>query len=231
MTTASAAKEGGRERNLERGQVVVEALALLEEVGVGGLTLRKLADRLHVKAAALYWHFENKQDLIDAMAASIILGAFERSTPPSENWRDLLAWIARTNHQALLSRRDGVQILAHANMSQTGMMDGLEALMRTLTQQGFSSDLAMSSFFAIIRYTIGCVFEEQADPRHNSVGRNVERVHRLQRNPERYPYMNKIITPIIKKQRDNPQFLFEQGLDIILDGVGKRFASEKPLAG
>src|SRR4051812_18787229 len=108
MGTTSTVKEGGRERNLERTQVVAEALMLLDEVGYNGLTLRKLADRLHVKAAALYWHFENKQDLIDSMASTIILRSFEQSQAPSQNWRDVLGWVARTNYQALMSHRDGV---------------------------------------------------------------------------------------------------------------------------
>ncbi len=229
MSTASAAKEGGRERNLERTQVVTEALALLDEVGYNGLTLRKLADRLHVKAAALYWHFKNKQDLIDTMAATMILRSFERNQAPSQNWRDLLGWVARTNRQALISHRDGVQILAHANMSQTNMMDGLEALMRSLTEQGFNSEHAMASLFAVIRYTIGCVFEEQADPRGEDL--RTERLHLVQLDPERYPYMNKVITPIMRKRRENPQFMFELGLNIILDGIGKGLNTQKAWAG
>lgn len=204
---------------------MAEALMLLNEVGYNGLTLRKLADRLHVKAAALYWHFENKQDLIDSMATTMLLHSFEQTRPPSQNWRDLLDWVAHTNYQTLTSHRDGVQILVHANMSQTSMMDGLEALVRGLTEQGFSGEHAMASFFSIIRYTIGCVFEEQADPRKTDP--RAERVHPVQRDPERYPYMNKAIAPIISKRRENPQFMFELGLNIILDGIGKGLEAQK----
>jgi len=50
---------------LERDLVVNTALKLLDEVGLDGLTLRKLAAELGVQAPALYWHFKNKQALLD----------------------------------------------------------------------------------------------------------------------------------------------------------------------
>ena len=34
--------------------------------------MRKLADALHIKAASLYWHFDNKQTLIEGMADRIV---------------------------------------------------------------------------------------------------------------------------------------------------------------
>ena len=53
---------------LDREHVVRVALRLLDEAGLDGLTLRRLAAELDVKAPALYWHFANKQDLLDHMA-------------------------------------------------------------------------------------------------------------------------------------------------------------------
>ncbi|MFI2612628.1 TetR/AcrR family transcriptional regulator C-terminal domain-containing protein [Kitasatospora sp. NPDC018619] len=57
---------------LDRGQVVDTALDLLDEAGLDGLTLRAIAARLDVKAPALYWHFKDKQALLDAMATEML---------------------------------------------------------------------------------------------------------------------------------------------------------------
>ena len=53
---------------IDRLNVLDTALSLLEKEGIEGLTMRKLADALHIKAASLYWHFDNKQTLIEGMA-------------------------------------------------------------------------------------------------------------------------------------------------------------------
>jgi len=56
---------------MDRETIVAAALALLDEVGLDGLTTRRLAAELDVKSPALYWHFRNKQELVDEMARAI----------------------------------------------------------------------------------------------------------------------------------------------------------------
>ena len=56
---------------LDRAQVVTAAIELLDEVGLDGLTLRRLAQELGVQAPALYWHFKDKQELLDQMMVTI----------------------------------------------------------------------------------------------------------------------------------------------------------------
>ena len=56
---------------IDRLNVLDTALSAGKE-GIEGLTMRKLADALHIKAASLYWHFDNKQTLIEGMADRIV---------------------------------------------------------------------------------------------------------------------------------------------------------------
>ena len=49
---------------LSRETVIRAALDLLNEVGVDGLSTRRLAERLGVQQPALYWHFKNKRELL-----------------------------------------------------------------------------------------------------------------------------------------------------------------------
>ena len=58
---------------LTRDTVLRAALELLDEVGIDGLSTRKLAERLGVQSPTLYWHFKNKGELLDAMAEAIML--------------------------------------------------------------------------------------------------------------------------------------------------------------
>jgi len=61
--------EGSR---LNRDVVIQAALAMLDTVGVEGLSMRALADRLGVKAASLYWHLRDKDQLLELVAESVL---------------------------------------------------------------------------------------------------------------------------------------------------------------
>jgi TetR/AcrR family tetracycline transcriptional repressor len=53
---------------LSRETVVDGALALTDAEGRDGLTIRRLAQHLGVTPMALYWHFKNKDELLDGVA-------------------------------------------------------------------------------------------------------------------------------------------------------------------
>lgn len=57
---------------LSREAVIQAALDLLESVGVEGLSMRAVADRLGVKAASLYWHVRDKEQLLESVAAAVL---------------------------------------------------------------------------------------------------------------------------------------------------------------
>ncbi len=52
---------------LSRTLIADAALSLVEEQGFDFLTMRRLGENLHVDAMSLYYHFDNKDDLLDAM--------------------------------------------------------------------------------------------------------------------------------------------------------------------
>jgi AcrR family transcriptional regulator len=52
--------------------VLAGALDLLDTDGLEGLTMRKLAAHLGVQAGALYWHFQSKRALLDAVADALL---------------------------------------------------------------------------------------------------------------------------------------------------------------
>ena len=45
---------------LSRDEVLAGAMRVLDEVGLDGLTMRRLAKKLRVQPGALYWHFADK---------------------------------------------------------------------------------------------------------------------------------------------------------------------------
>src|SRR2546421_2774541 len=64
--------EEEKQRGLTRDRLVEAALALINEEGLDGLSMRALADRLDVKAASLYWHVRDRRELLELLAESIL---------------------------------------------------------------------------------------------------------------------------------------------------------------
>ena len=57
---------------LSREVVVEAALAMLNDQGADALSMRGLAERLGVKAASLYWHLRDKEQLLELLAEAIV---------------------------------------------------------------------------------------------------------------------------------------------------------------
>nr|AIA17965.1 Tetracyclin repressor, C-terminal all-alpha domain protein [uncultured bacterium] len=147
---------------LDRETVVGAALQLLNEVGIDGLTTRKLAEKLEVQQPALYWHFQNKRALLDALAAAMLAKKHKRSRPEKgEDWRVFLKENARSFRKALLSYRDGARV--HVGSMPPADENGTaEIQIQFLCEAGFSPREAMLALIAISHYVVGAVLEQQA---------------------------------------------------------------------
>src|SRR5690349_24649986 len=114
MTSKSAGEESGRGR-LQREAIVQTALALMNKIGLDALSLRRLAEELHVQAPALYWHFKNKQELLDEMAETMLLSAYQASNLAALHqmeWTEAFQVMSRTLYRTLMQYRDGAQLMA-----------------------------------------------------------------------------------------------------------------------
>jgi TetR/AcrR family tetracycline transcriptional repressor len=148
---------------LDRQRIVTEAVALLDEAGLDGVTLRKLATRLGVQAPTLYWHLRNKADLVTALAETILEAEFAEVAPPGpgQRWQEWLTLLADRLRRALLAHPDGARVVSAAQLSTTMALIS-DTAMRTLTEQGVSLRQARLTVLAVERFTIGHVLEEQA---------------------------------------------------------------------
>ena len=215
---------------LERATMIRAALTLLNEVGLDGLTVRRLAERLGVQNPALYWHFKNKQELLDEMASTMLADAFAGIEPPSthEGWAEWLAEVAERFRLALLTHRDGARVIATANLTASPLLASQELALRVLTAAGFDLRAALVSIVAIFDYTLGAAFEEQSEPDHLKWGRS----SLLQsRHPSldlaRLPLLAAAFDELTNTATNHSTVGFQGGLHLLLAGM---VATKKALA-
>ncbi|MGK5631341.1 TetR/AcrR family transcriptional regulator C-terminal domain-containing protein [Streptomyces sp. URMC 123] len=149
---------------LDRTQVVDTALRLLNDVGLDGLTLRRIASELDVQAPALYWHFKNKQELLDEMATEMLrrMLAGEGGAEPAPSWQDLILGSCRALRATLLGYRDGAKVFSGTRLTDTGHSGSQDRYFRALMAAGFSLEAAVQAHFTAYSFTIGFVIEEQS---------------------------------------------------------------------
>jgi TetR/AcrR family tetracycline transcriptional repressor len=219
--------------SLERTVVVYTALLLLNEVGLDGLTMRRLAERLNVQNPALYWHFKNKQELLNQMATLMLADAFSGLRPPAsdEDWAEWLANVAGRFHQVLLSYRDGAQLVANADLIGSEMFGVLDLALRVLKQAGFDLRLAFGGLATLLDYTLSAAFRDPAEPSNTSTGSN-EKSGTLKANidPERFPTLAAALHEVADTATGGHTIGVEMGVQLILTGMRAAKQSTDTLA-
>ena len=95
---------------IHRELVVAEALDLLDEVGLDGVSTRRLAQRLGVEQPALYWHFSGKHALLVAMAEEAMTPLTSAPLPtPGDDWQAWFLENYRRFRRTLLLQSAGIE--------------------------------------------------------------------------------------------------------------------------
>ncbi|MET9665468.1 TetR/AcrR family transcriptional regulator C-terminal domain-containing protein [Streptomyces sp. NPDC006475] len=196
---------------LDRIRVARTALRLLNEVGLEGLTLRGIAKELDVKAPALYWHFKDKQALLDEMATEMLrrMTADLAEAPPPADWREAYAAAMRGLRSHLLRYRDGARVYSGTHFTDLSYAAPMEAQLRTLTRAGFTPGAAARAWQTGYSYTIGYVIEEQATGEGYDLGAREERL-------SEYPLAAQAGEDLFGSRDEG----FESGLAALVSGVG-----------
>ncbi len=204
---------------LDRIRVARTALRLLNEVGLEGLTLRAIAKELDVKAPALYWHFKDKQALLDEMATEMLrrMSAELAERPPPADWREGLTTAMRGLREHLLRYRDGAKVYSGTHFTDTSYAGPMEEHLRMLMQAGFTQGAAARAWLTGYSYTIGYVIEEQAmgpDPATGAEGYDLAaRAERLSEFP--------LAAGAGEEMFRDHEAGFERGLEAVVAGVAQ----------
>lgn len=133
-------------------QIVDAAYRLLAEDGLGGLTMRRLAQSLGVQPGATYYHVASKQELLVAVAERI-LGQAEISG-------EELARAALDIRAALLPIRDSADVISFVNAFRPEALIQFRELERLFGAR-LPPQQARWAARTLIHYVLGFIAEEQ----------------------------------------------------------------------
>jgi TetR/AcrR family transcriptional regulator, tetracycline repressor protein len=148
---------------ITQDDVVRTAVRLLDEVGLEGLTLRRLGCELGVSAPTLYWHVRDKRALLDLVAEAI---AAEPASPlrpaHGQPWWEWLSDGAWRQYRTLISHRDAALVVA-GNRPAQNSLPVIEQLIGALVEVGFPPREALESILTIGHFVLGAALEHQAE--------------------------------------------------------------------
>jgi TetR/AcrR family transcriptional regulator, tetracycline repressor protein len=152
-----------------RDEIVAAALAQLDEAGLEGLTLRRLAERLGIRAPTLYWHVRDKRELMDLIAGAVMDQALAgwREPRAGQDWWEWLAGRTRAIRAGLLAHRDSALVLA-GNRPVGSSLPDLERQLAILTEAGFRPQDAVLALISLSAYAIGEALDTQRETGRNA---------------------------------------------------------------
>jgi AcrR family transcriptional regulator len=213
---------------LSRQQIVQAALATLDEEGLAGLSMRKLAARLGAGATSLYWHVQTKDDLID-LVIDEIYGEVDVPDPELAGWRNGALLFAHSLRAAVLRHPWLPEIVyTRPSLGPNAMSLGSRGVV-LFGAAGFTGrdvDQAMST---LMSYVLGSVSSEAAVRTvARKTGQSIEEwtgevLEQAQGVLGDHPEMQESVQRWAGRDPNavyNEAFTF--GLEIILDGLEAR---------
>jgi TetR/AcrR family tetracycline transcriptional repressor len=212
---------------VSREAVVGAALALLAEGGLEAVSFRRIAKVLGVSGPTLYWHVENKRQLMDLMAEELVrrTGRAYEGPEKGQPWWEWLRADAQRMFEALIATRDAPRVLA-GNRPSRESFDGIERVLGELVAAaGMTPGQAQQTLFTIGAYVIGSATEWQAeaeraraqplpDPADQEL--NARRAEALADKP--------VLLAAINERLAGPfSATFEYGLDLLITGLRTRY--------
>lgn len=142
---------------ITRERIVEAGLRLLGEGGLHALAMRRIATELGIQQSALYWHFENKQQLLGAIADQVVAAL----APAGHRHRDRLRSLATGLRNEVSAYPDGAELVATAFAFRLGARAAFDRFVAELVAAGAAADDAEVGASVLWHFVLGFVTDEQ----------------------------------------------------------------------
>ena len=215
------ADEKPTRHSLSEELILKEALALVDEAGLDALTTRALGHRLGVDPTAVYRHFRNKDELVNALADRIIGSGAPApgSTDGNGRPRSQLRAACITLRQALLAHPAMTAMIVRRPLRGANTWAATEHAVGLLRQAGFNDRDAARAHQALLYYTLGHALLEAPyaalDPSQSTTELNSRLMYQALPASD-YPNTAAAAPHLYRSLEEQ----FSYGLDRLLDGLG-----------
>jgi AcrR family transcriptional regulator len=217
VTTPTAKQTHVREP-LTRERVLRAALKLADEGGLGSLSMRKLGHELGVEAMAVYYHFADKDEVIDGVV-DIVFAEIDVPVAGAP-WKAAMRRRAISVRDALLRHRWAIGLMEARAHPGPANLRHHDAVIGNLRAAGFDSAMVAHAYSVLDGYIYGFALTKMNLPFDSSD--MVEEMAQTMLEPfpfDQYPNLAAFVTEHVTQPGYDFGDEFEYGLDLILDGI------------
>jgi AcrR family transcriptional regulator len=224
-----------RTGTLTREQIVAAAIDLLDAEGLEGLNMRALGKRLGSAATAVYWHLDNKDDLV-ALAGDTVWHEIALPDLTALDWRTAATAMA-TELYAMLTRHTWlVQAFGSFVVYGPGKArydDHSIALFEAAGFTGAQADQATTAVFTyVLGNALGAAAAATLTRKLSRAGGNAEerlreRMAKARDIATRFPRLRVRLDTAAADYAEPPEHSFEFGLRAVLDGLEAELSARR----
>src|ERR1039458_7282245 len=214
---------------LSRERVLLAAVALADEGGLGTLSMRRLGEALGVEAMSLYNHVANKDELLDGMV-DLVFGEIDLPSGQAD-WKTEMRQRAKSARQALRRHPWAIALMSSRTSPGPATLRHHDAVIGSLRTAGLSVPMAAHAFSALDSYIYGFALQEATLPLGDTEQETVEVAQEMmaQVPADEYPHLTEFTVEHILKPGYDYGDEFAFGLELILDGLGRARDSTRAL--
>jgi AcrR family transcriptional regulator len=193
-------------------------MKLADGGGIEALSMRKLGQALGVEAMALYYHFANKERVLDGIV-DLVFGEIDLPAAGAE-WKAAMRGRAMSVRDALLRHRWAIGLMESRTNPGPANLRHHDAVIGCLRAAGFDMAAAATAYSLLDAYIYGFALTKMNLPFDTTTDIVEMAETMLEPFPVgEYPNLAAFITEHAMKPGYDFANEFEVGLDVILDGL------------
>jgi AcrR family transcriptional regulator len=223
--------------SLSREEILAGARALIEQQGLGELSMPGLARQLRSGVTSIYWYFRSKDDLLVALAEQVTHDLYASLPPVSDRpWhQEIESYFVAFRTQALrlpvyleLFGHHGKFLVSRQNVAEP-IVRRLEAEISVLVREGLTPEEAAHAYAVCSAFTRGFVLLECGHEReHPGIDEGVDRTIAAL-DPVAFPTLTRLASFGNAMRLGDAHFRF--GLRLVIDGLRIAYPSLRADAG
>jgi AcrR family transcriptional regulator len=210
--------------------IVAAAIEVLDEGGVGGLSMRRVAEQIGTGPASLYAHVSGKDQLLELVFDELVRQV-PLPEPDPRTWREQIHQMMGDLRAVLVSHRDAALAGLGRIPTSPNVLTAAETLTAVMQAGGLSNRVVALGLDQLTLYVSAAAFEEGLMEHSGMSPEEIQsyyaQVHQFyeQLPAQRFPVLA-AIAPDLTGPDGDERFRF--GLDVLIAGLEALSAAETP---
>ena len=220
-----------RARTLSRDAIVEVALAIVDEHGVDGLSMRAVAHALDTGPASLYAHVADKDELLELLLDEVI--GEMRLAPAELSWQEQLKFFVREQRRILTQHRDLARVTLARIPTGPKAIAAIDAMFGNLMAAGMPPKTVSYAVDLLALFGGAHAYEEsllitRLGPEETMRYFQEVSEHFAALPKDRFPNIHAMGAENFGGADDDSEERFEWALDVLVDGIAAQMKRATP---